>query len=68
MRASAVTSTKVQGRAEALLGQLEGMPDVADVEDPDVRPDTFLPARCRDVDSGPGQLVTQPTPMEYAHA
>jgi hypothetical protein len=38
------------------LGQLEGMPDVAEVEDPDVRPDTFLSARCRDADSGPGQL------------
>jgi hypothetical protein len=28
-------------------------PGVAEVEDPDVRRDTFLPARCRNADSGP---------------
>jgi RND superfamily putative drug exporter len=43
VRADEVTSTEVQGRVEALLGQLEGMPDVADVEDPDVRPTRSCP-------------------------
>jgi hypothetical protein len=59
---------RVQGRVEALLPQLEDTPDVAEVEDPDGRPDTFQPARRRHADSGPGQLVTQPIPKEYAHA
>jgi RND superfamily putative drug exporter len=34
VRADDVTSTEVQGAVEALLGRLEGMPHVAEVEDP----------------------------------
>ena len=34
VRADAVATTAVRGRVEALLGQLEGMPHVAEVEDP----------------------------------
>ena len=68
VRAYAVTSTEVQGRVEAPSVSWKACPTFADVEDPDARPDTFLPARCRDADSGPGQLVTQPTTKEYPHA
>ena len=34
VRGDDVTSAEVKGRVEALLGQLEGMPHVAEVEDP----------------------------------
>jgi hypothetical protein len=50
--ANAVTSPSTRP-GPALLPQLKDTPGVAEVEDPDVRPDTFLPAQCRHADSAP---------------
>lgn len=61
------TSTEVRGRSKHSSVSWKA-PGVAELDDPDIRRDTFLPAQCRDADSGLGQLVTQPTPKEYAHA